>query len=177
VPQHEHNPTIPAGDIVKVTKRLDAQWHEGELRGKTGIFPTEFVAILDALNSRISVATACESFVAADDSELSLVVGDRVVVTKRIDAGWFEGRRSNKTGIFPANHVVVGEPDGVRALLLAPLACGRTLTRAPSALTPLLVSVGLSVFPSVCLSFRLRLCLCVSRARARARSRSLPPRV
>ena len=105
--------SLREGEIVRITRELEnPAWYEGELRGKTGIFPSNFARLLDAKAQCIAVATVTTDFVAANADELSLHAGDRVVLTKRVDANWLEGRTLTKTGIFPANHVKADEPQG-----------------------------------------------------------------
>lgn len=44
--------TVKAGDVVKnVTKASEEGWLEGELAGKRGIFPANFVKVSDTIHS------------------------------------------------------------------------------------------------------------------------------
>lgn len=42
---------------------------------------------------------------AQQDDELSITPGERIQVTQKIDADWWEGNLDGKIGIFPANYV------------------------------------------------------------------------
>ena len=49
--------------------------------------------------------------------ELSLIKGEMVILTRRVDANWYEGRIGSRKGIFPSAYVDVllepGEPRGL----------------------------------------------------------------
>ena len=48
--------------------------------------------------------------------ELSLVKGEMVTLTRRIDGNWYEGRIGARRGIFPATYVDVSvEPGETRS--------------------------------------------------------------
>ena len=40
---------LQPGDVVELLERIDAEWLKGRLAGKEGIFPAEFVTILEDL--------------------------------------------------------------------------------------------------------------------------------
>lgn len=52
-------------------------------------------------------ARAKFNFIAQTHLELSLAKGEHVVLTRRVDDNWFEGRIGNKKGIFPVSYVEV----------------------------------------------------------------------
>jgi sorbin and SH3 domain containing protein 1 len=52
-------------------------------------------------------ARAKFDFTAQTNLELPLKKGEIVVLTRRIDHNWWEGRNGNKTGIFPDSYVTV----------------------------------------------------------------------
>lgn len=41
--KHDDELTIKPGDIIKVTVKLDGGWWQGEMNGRTGIFPATYV--------------------------------------------------------------------------------------------------------------------------------------
>lgn len=56
-------------------------------------------------------ARAKFNFIAQTNLELSLVKGELVVLTRRVDDNWFEGRIGSRKGIFPVTYVeVIMEP-------------------------------------------------------------------
>lgn len=56
--------------------------------------------------------------------ELSLNKGELVVLTRRVDDNWFEGRIANRKGIFPVSYVDVSSP-------FVSIATGGVLTHFP----------------------------------------------
>lgn len=52
-------------------------------------------------------ARAKYNFVAQTHLELSLAKGELVVITRRVDDNWFEGRIGGRKGIFPVSYVDV----------------------------------------------------------------------
>lgn len=52
-------------------------------------------------------ARAKFNFQAQSAIELSLHKGELVVLTRRVDDNWFEGRVANQKGIFPVSYVEV----------------------------------------------------------------------
>lgn len=52
-------------------------------------------------------ARAKFDFTAQTNLELPLKKGEVVVLTRRIDQNWWEGRNGNKTGIFPDSYVTI----------------------------------------------------------------------
>ncbi|XP_024917433.1 SH3 domain-containing kinase-binding protein 1 isoform X2 [Cynoglossus semilaevis] len=115
--------TIRAGDIVKnVAKSSEEGWLEGELRGKRGIFPTNFVKEVPVYligdskreprsirkTKRIKQSRKCEvifAYAPLNEDELELVVGETLEVIKEIEDGWWMGMRNGKIGAFPSNFV------------------------------------------------------------------------
>ena len=49
--------TFSEGDQVELLERVDAAWMKGRLRGKEGIFPTEFVKVIVELPPQDSKAS------------------------------------------------------------------------------------------------------------------------
>ncbi|TSK34919.1 SH3 domain-containing kinase-binding protein 1 [Bagarius yarrelli] len=77
--------TVRVGDVVKnVTPSIEEGWLEGELRGKRGIFPSNFVKHQD---------------------ELELVAGEIIEIIREIEDGWWMGKKGGKIGAFPSNFV------------------------------------------------------------------------
>ncbi|XP_063258162.1 sorbin and SH3 domain-containing protein 2 isoform X2 [Prinia subflava] len=110
------------GDTVYILRKIDQNWYEGEHHGRVGIFPISYVEKLSppekaqparppppAQIGEIGEAVAKYNFSADTNVELSLRKGDRVILLKRVDQNWYEGRipGTNKQGIFPVSYVEV----------------------------------------------------------------------
>nr|XP_023406964.1 sorbin and SH3 domain-containing protein 2 isoform X6 [Loxodonta africana] len=110
------------GDTVYILRKIDQNWYEGEHHGRVGIFPISYVEKLmppekaqparpppPAQPGEIGEAIAKYNFNADTNVELSLRKGDRVILLKRVDQNWYEGRvpGSDRQGIFPVSYVEV----------------------------------------------------------------------
>ncbi|XP_053603931.1 uncharacterized protein LOC128671484 isoform X3 [Plodia interpunctella] len=103
------------GDLINVRRQIDANWYEGEVHGKIGLFPYNYVELMKGeLAQSPKKPTVIEGrarakfdFTAQTNLELPLKKGEVVVLTRRIDQNWWEGRNGGKTGIFPDSYVTV----------------------------------------------------------------------
>ncbi|XP_048513054.1 uncharacterized protein LOC105693657 isoform X4 [Athalia rosae] len=124
VGQSSRELTFRRGDIIFVRRQVDKNWYEGEHNAMIGLFPFNYVEILPYDGIRTTTpkkpyegqARAKFNFVAQTTHELSLVKGDLVVLTRRVDQNWYEGRIGNRKGIFPISYVeVLVEPGVIRS--------------------------------------------------------------
>lgn len=115
--------TVHMGDVVKnVTKASEEGWLEGELNGKKGIFPANFVKEVPPnlrgnskreprgirTTKRIKQTRKCEvlfPYSATLEDELELVVGETIEIVREIEDGWWMGLKNGKVGAFPSNFV------------------------------------------------------------------------
>ncbi|XP_067259700.1 sorbin and SH3 domain-containing protein 2-like isoform X1 [Chanodichthys erythropterus] len=110
------------GDPVNIIRQIDSNWYEGEHRGRIGIFPISYVEKVASPERRQPVrppppaqvremgeAIARYNFNADTNVELSLRKGERVILLRKVDQNWYEGKipGSNKQGIFPVSYVDV----------------------------------------------------------------------
>ncbi|XP_054979769.1 sorbin and SH3 domain-containing protein 2 isoform X14 [Sorex araneus] len=110
------------GDTVYILRKIDQNWYEGEHHGRVGIFPISYVEKLmppekaqparpppPAQPGEIGEAIAKYNFNADTNVELSLRKGDRVILLKRVDQNWYEGKiaGTSRQGIFPVSYVEV----------------------------------------------------------------------
>ncbi|KAK7865251.1 hypothetical protein R5R35_012375 [Gryllus longicercus] len=110
------------GDIIFVRRQIDKNWYEGEHNAMVGLFPLNYVEIIPYDGIRTipkrpteGQARAKFNFIAQTHLELSLVKGELVVLTRRVDENWYEGRIGNRKGIFPVSYVEVISEPGDRA--------------------------------------------------------------
>ncbi|XP_050535771.1 uncharacterized protein LOC126902485 isoform X4 [Daktulosphaira vitifoliae] len=117
------------GDIIFVRKQIDKNWYEGEHNAMVGLFPFNYVEVIPYDGVRTTPhrpyegqARAKFNFLAQTNMELSLVKGELVVLTRRVDNNWYEGRIGSRKGIFPVSYVtVLVEPgDAPNSSLSAP---------------------------------------------------------
>jgi len=122
--QNNRELSFKKADIIYIKKQVDCNWYEGERNGCMGIFPTTYVEIVppETVASNNSTLQKSESqrdgqarakfnFTAQTPMELSLIKGETIRLTRRIDSNWFEGRVGNRKGILPVSYVdIVSEP-------------------------------------------------------------------
>nr|XP_044986925.1 SH3 domain-containing protein 19 isoform X3 [Jaculus jaculus] len=118
------------GEVILLKEYVNEEWARGELQDRTGIFPLNFVELLDdgpipgantsstkippktknedsASNSQdLSLSgewcKALHSFTAETSDDLSFKRGDRILVLERLDSDWYRGRLHDREGTFPA---------------------------------------------------------------------------
>ncbi|XP_035527779.1 SH3 domain-containing protein 21 isoform X2 [Morone saxatilis] len=115
--------TVRMGDVVKkVTKASEEGWLEGELGGKRGIFPANFVKEVPVYligdskreprslrkTKKMKQTRKCQvefAYSPMNEDELELNVGDTIEIIKEIEDGWWMGLKNGKVGAFPSNFV------------------------------------------------------------------------
>uniref|UniRef100_A0A672Q368 Osteoclast-stimulating factor 1 n=1 Tax=Sinocyclocheilus grahami TaxID=75366 RepID=A0A672Q368_SINGR len=114
--QHDDELTIAVGDIVSNIRKNEGGWWEGELDGRRGLFPDNFVRVKkesslagsksDLSNGEAFRKRRCKavfSYAPQNEDELELKIGDVIEVLGEVEEGWWEGTLSGKTGMFPSN--------------------------------------------------------------------------
>ncbi|XP_042322614.1 SH3 domain-containing protein 19 isoform X3 [Sceloporus undulatus] len=116
------------GEIIILKEYVNEEWAEGELRGTSGIFPLNFVEIIEdlpepgggsPLKNKNSAPVkesdghagewcdALHDFTAETQEDLSFKKGDHILILEHLDSEWYRGRLNGKEGIFPAVFVHV----------------------------------------------------------------------
>ncbi|XP_055024262.2 vinexin isoform X3 [Misgurnus anguillicaudatus] len=115
--------TLQKGDVVYIHRQVDANWYEGEHHGRVGIFPTTYVEIIPSTEKPTPIksptvqvleygeAVALFNFNADLPVELPFKKGEVISIVRQVDDHWLEGRiaGTNRSGIFPINHVQVNK--------------------------------------------------------------------
>ncbi|CAG9818225.1 unnamed protein product, partial [Phaedon cochleariae] len=107
--------TIKKGDIIKNVIKKQEGWWEGTLKDKKGLFPDNFVRMLDKDSSivlrnkkdvsRIRQCRVVFSYNQNHEDELNLNVGDIIDILGEEEEGWWRGTLGEKKGVFPSNFV------------------------------------------------------------------------
>ncbi|KAM4567497.1 SH3 domain-containing protein 21 isoform 1-T1 [Fundulus diaphanus] len=114
--------TLRTGDVIKNVTKAEEGWLQGELRGRRGLFPANFVKeipvylIGDGKREPRSIRRTkkgvhlrkCEvafPYSPQNEDELELVVGEILEIIKEIEDGWWMGLKNGKMGAFPSNFV------------------------------------------------------------------------
>jgi len=120
--------TLAVGDIVKIIDQSDDGWWEGELNGKHGMFPENFVEVIDEVPinnipkpapiAKPPKVTARVTFDydAEETDELNLREGDVIQILDQEDEGWWEGLCNGKRGMFPSNFVKIIDDSTAKAV-------------------------------------------------------------
>lgn len=96
-------------DIINLVRRIDENWYLGEMNGKEGSVPVNFISVRvpvpeDGFGSDRYV-TALYPFAPETWEDLDFKEGAVIKVLSRIDQDWLYGECDGKTGQFPANFV------------------------------------------------------------------------
>ncbi|XP_048256892.1 serine/arginine repetitive matrix protein 2-like isoform X8 [Haliotis rufescens] len=116
--QNPRELSLRKGDTVYLIRQIDKNWLEGERHGRVGIFPMNYVEVMTSIEAAKMAAMQAEgqgqtryNFTAHTSVELSLRKGEFVVLLRRIDENWYEGKIGTRQGIFPVSYVdVIREP-------------------------------------------------------------------
>lgn len=84
-------------------------WCEGVLDGKRGLFPDNFVMLMQVkMRANSTNSRRCRviySYKQEHEDELSLNLGEIIEVVGEEEEGWWKGRINGKVGVFPSNFV------------------------------------------------------------------------
>ncbi|XP_070571425.1 SH3 domain-containing kinase-binding protein 1-like [Ptychodera flava] len=137
---------INEGDIVTVLSEDggDHGWWKGELKGKVGVFPDNFVKLIEdeperglvhhpdqpqkppplskSKQASVKRAKALFQYTPEKPDELGINEGDIVTVLSEDggDHGWWKGELKGKVGVFPDNFVKLIEDEPERGLVHHP---------------------------------------------------------
>uniref|UniRef100_A0A8C2I342 Dynamin-binding protein n=1 Tax=Cyprinus carpio TaxID=7962 RepID=A0A8C2I342_CYPCA len=107
------------GDVITIIGLPEPGWFQGELDGRTGVFPEGFVELLCPLRSPLEepepqtlqqypgavYGIALYEFRALEPGELDFDVGDRIRILTTLEDGWLEGQIHGRRGVFPHRFV------------------------------------------------------------------------
>uniref|UniRef100_A0AAR2LRR3 Dynamin-binding protein n=1 Tax=Pygocentrus nattereri TaxID=42514 RepID=A0AAR2LRR3_PYGNA len=108
------------GDVITIVGLPEPGWFQGELEGRTGIFPEGFVELLTPLVEIEAqqqhqeeeedeeggvYGVALYEFRALEPGELDFDIGDRIQILGTLEDGWLEGQLRGRRGIFPHRFV------------------------------------------------------------------------
>lgn len=128
--------TLRKGDIITDIRMMLGGWWEGTLRDKRGMFPDNFVRVLNPSNasgsngseSTVSSIKSDEnvtlrngssrrfckvlfSYEPCNEDELTLVPQDSIEFLGEVEEGWWRGRLKGRVGVFPSNFVSPPVPE------------------------------------------------------------------
>lgn len=131
---------LKVGDVVTNVSIQDGGWWEGELRGKRGMFPENFVERIQNVKDDappVPQPPTAESsggckykakvtfqYEPVQDDELALEIGDLVEVLEDDEEGWWRGKVKGKIGMFPSNFVEVVKEEETSPSMSEPIQPG-----------------------------------------------------
>ncbi|XP_069098747.1 SH3 domain-containing protein 19 isoform X2 [Pleurodeles waltl] len=113
--------SLTAGEFVQLLEKLDDEWYQGHIKGRTGMFPASFVKVLVDVpgpdNCKQKSLTSITGprcmarfeFSGEQDGELSFVEGEIIRLKEYVNEEWAKGELKGQVGIFPLNFVEVVE--------------------------------------------------------------------
>ncbi|XP_041125892.1 SH3 domain-containing protein 19 [Polyodon spathula] len=121
--EHSDELMLRAGDTVTQLEKVDADWYHGTCRGRSGIFPVDFVEVevdvpaasngKKASPSPASISgprcVARFDFEGEHADELTFFEGDVIKLKELVGEEWARGEVNGQTGIFPLNFVEIME--------------------------------------------------------------------
>ncbi|KAG7175114.1 Dynamin-binding protein-like [Homarus americanus] len=110
------------GDFIIGLNPIDESWWCGEINGKKGIFPLNFVwrinkdiiEVEDTAEKPVRMKGKVNMSIRAQfPEELDLYAGDIVNITHVVDKDWYRGESNGATGTFPSSFVDIIEETSV----------------------------------------------------------------
>ena len=109
--------SFSAGVSVRLLRRIDDNWLEGELEGRVGIFPASYVEIELGTPSKARESSLASSgrpyaiglfeFSGDCQGDLSFAKGELIELLGSAGSGWMKGKTGRGEGIFPASFVEI----------------------------------------------------------------------
>uniref|UniRef100_A0A1I7ZK87 SH3 domain-containing protein n=1 Tax=Steinernema glaseri TaxID=37863 RepID=A0A1I7ZK87_9BILA len=106
-----------AGDMIAIIQKVDDGWYKGELRGRTGMFPANFVELCNtttpyapacsaARTVDLDTVTAAYDYSSDVSDDLSFKAGEVIQVVEYINEEWIRGRIGVREGMVPLTFVI-----------------------------------------------------------------------
>lgn len=106
-----------AGVSLRLLRRIDENWLEGELEGKVGIFPAAYVDIELSMPSKAQENELAKSgrpyaiglfeFTGDCGGDLPFAKGELIELLGSVGSGWMRGKTGKGEGIFPSSFVEI----------------------------------------------------------------------
>lgn len=90
------------GELIILKRRVDSNWYYGEINGREGMIPSNFIQVMVSLP--VPQCSALYDFKMGPQEEEGCLTFDKgaiIKVLRRVDQNWVEGRIGSNIGIFP----------------------------------------------------------------------------
>ncbi|KAL0276059.1 UNVERIFIED_CONTAM: hypothetical protein PYX00_003722 [Menopon gallinae] len=103
---HPDDLSFKENDVINLVRRMDKNWFLGELNGREGTVPANYLSVRVPLpDDADRHVTALYAFRPETWDDLEFQEGAVINVISRIDQDWLYGECNGRTGQFPANFV------------------------------------------------------------------------
>ncbi|KAJ3191025.1 hypothetical protein HK101_008166 [Irineochytrium annulatum] len=119
--QEENEIDFDENETITGIEKIDEGWWQGvNAQGKMGLFPANYVQLLEAeeaggaveepaaaaaVDGEYREATALYDYEAAEENEISFTAGDVITHIVFVSEDWWQGRVNGVEGLFPGNYV------------------------------------------------------------------------
>lgn len=108
--QNSRELSLNKGDTVYILRLIDKNWYEGQRHGTVGLFPVNYVEVLESYwdqncKGRGNFSIAKFDFVAEYPAELSFQKGDVLKLVQEVDSNWYEATVGRQSGLVPKAYV------------------------------------------------------------------------
>ena len=102
--------SLTKGETLENVGKISDEWWKGRNKdGKVGVFPANYVVVID-LDKILKTVVARYDFDATKPDRISFKKGERIAVLAEVSADWWTGRNAaGETGLFPSNYVAEEE--------------------------------------------------------------------
>jgi len=102
--------SLTKGETLENVGKVSDEWWKGRNKdGKVGVFPANYVVIID-LDKVLKTVVARYDFEANKPDRISFKKGERIAVLAEVSADWWTGKNAaGDTGLFPSNYVAEEE--------------------------------------------------------------------
>ena len=97
------------GNILTVTCDVDENWLKGELDGRKGMFPSNYVQFIPNTNMEKLKVKAKFNFKAKTCAELTILKGEILLIERKIDSNWVEVSLGERLGLVPIDYLCLPE--------------------------------------------------------------------
>ncbi|XP_033095717.1 SH3 domain-containing protein 19-like isoform X2 [Anneissia japonica] len=126
-----------AGDNIQLLERMNDQWYKGECNGNTGMFPKNFVEVIEDIPESVQIKVdspvssgsgpRCKArfdYESDEPSDLTFEEGTLIKLVARVGDEWLKGELNGRAGIFPQAYVEIiedlaGGPDNDDGIVMA----------------------------------------------------------
>ncbi|KAG1660804.1 Dynamin-binding protein [Nymphon striatum] len=123
--------SFTSGEIIILHRYVDSQWMEGEIEGKYGLVPCDYIDVIvdcpggsqflcdnilddnadDAIYTNLpdgSMACVLYDFYAQTDEDLTLLKGESITLLRQVNNEWYQAKNSGgRIGLCPKNYVEI----------------------------------------------------------------------